>query len=88
MAIDPRAGFARGNSDSTDNAAAVVPSDSTDLTYIASALHIGVGGTVMVNTPGGQTNVPFIVQSGQLLSQRVTRVLATGTTATGIVAKW
>jgi hypothetical protein len=85
MALDKRSGVST-NSDPADNAVAVVPSDSTDLTYVASALIIGVGGTVIVDTAGGQTGVAIKVQSGQILPLRVTRVRSTNTTATDIVA--
>jgi hypothetical protein len=65
----------------------VSPSDTTDLSLRALLLYIGTGGDVRViaepNTPAATfKNVP----SGMVLAVRASRVLATGTTATDIVA--
>ena len=87
MPIDKRSG-ATPASDPVSNAAQVTPDDGNDLTYITSALVIGTGGNVKVNMAGGQLGVVVKAQSGQLLPFRVTRVWATGTTATDIVAVW
>ena len=67
-------------------AAAVTPNNTTDLTAVARALWIGGAGDVAVITAGGDT-VTFVNASG-VLPVRVKRVLATGTSATGIVAVW
>lgn len=67
-------------------AAAVTPNNTTDLTSVARALWIGGAGDVAVITAGGDT-VTFANVSG-VLPVRVKRVLATGTSATGIVAVW
>jgi hypothetical protein len=69
------------------NAAAVTPSDSADLGNVTRALWIGVAGNVAVTMSGGQ-NVTFIMPAGGPYPVSVSRVLATGTTATGIVAIW
>ena len=73
-------------------AVAVTPNDGANLAVVpALALKIGIGGTVKVDTyaADGVTPslaVPFTVSSGELLPFPVTKVYATGTTATGIVA--
>lgn len=68
------------------NALAVTPSDSADLTYVSRGLYVGGQGDVSVVTRGGQT-VTFVGAVG-LLPVRVSRVRATGTTATDIVTLW
>jgi hypothetical protein len=68
------------------NAEVVTPSDSADLTHVSRALYVGVAGNMSVVMRGGQT-VTFAVQAG-IHPLAVSRVRATGTTATGIVAVW
>lgn len=68
--------------------AAVTPNDLTDLTVLPRALYIGQGGAVAVSLAGGQNIVFTGVQGGTILPVRARRVLATGTTATAIVALW
>ena len=70
-----------------ENAAAVTPNDSTDLTTITTALIVQVSGTIAVDMLGGQS-VTIGALAGQYIPIRVRRVRATGTTATGIVAFW
>ena len=63
----------------------VTPSDDDDLEVSARALRIGTGGTLRITTAKGNvrnTNV----DDGEVLLVQVTRVHATGTTATGIEA--
>ena len=68
-------------------AAAVTPSDSTDLTFVTRGLWVGGAGTVVVDMAESGTSVPFVgVPAGTLLPYRVKRVRAAGTTATSIVA--
>ncbi|WP_152982211.1 spike base protein, RCAP_Rcc01079 family [Prosthecomicrobium hirschii] len=69
-------------------AAAVTPSDSTDLTTDARSLYIGGSGNVKVTTSGGSTETFYNLSAGSYLVQRVHRVWSTGTTATYIVAVW
>jgi hypothetical protein len=68
------------------HAASVTPDDGTDLTTVARALYIGGAGDVAVVTAGGDT-VTFASIQGWM-PVRTERVLATGTTATQIVALW
>lgn len=68
------------------NAAEVTPNDATDLAITARALWVGGPGDVVAITAGGD-QVTF-AGAGGMLPVRVNRVLATGTTASAIVALW
>jgi hypothetical protein len=68
------------------NAIAVTPSDSTDLTHVASSLWVGGAGNLSVIMAGGQTVAFTSIPAGVHLRISVTRVRATGTTATNVVA--
>jgi hypothetical protein len=68
--------------------AAVTPSDGTDLTNVTRALFIGGAGNLVVIDQSGNTTTFTGVLAGTILQLRVTRVKATGTTATNIVALW
>ena len=70
------------------HAAAVSPSDSTDLTNAARALWIGGTGDVVLDTVGGETSITFKAVPVGWLQVRSQRVRSTGTTATNIVAVW
>jgi len=63
----------------------VTPSDSADLAFASRALNVAGDGVVRVTTVGGETASLAIV-AGVPFPIRCTRVWATGTTATGIVA--
>jgi hypothetical protein len=68
-------------------AAAVTPNDSTDLVVRpARSLFIGGAGNVAVITAAGDTVTFNGLAAGSILPVQVTRVLATGTTATNIIA--
>jgi len=62
----------------------VTPADGSDLANIPRALFIGGAGDVAIRDGAG-TDVTYTVPAGVLLPIRAVRVLATGTTATGIV---
>ena len=68
--------------------AAVTPADGTNLTNgMATCLFIGVGGDVAIWSPSTSTSVVHKnAASGTVLLVQAIRVLATGTTATNIVA--
>ena len=68
-----------------ENAPAVTPSNTVDLAKTTRALYIGVSGDVKVDTLGGDTSTFTAHPVGYLIC-RVTRVYATGTTATNILA--
>lgn len=67
--------------------AAVTPSDGVDLAQVSRALFVGVAGDLAVIGAGGDT-VTFAHAPVGYHPIRVARVLATGTTATNIVALW
>ncbi|MFQ5622229.1 MAG: hypothetical protein ACE5FS_02415 [Paracoccaceae bacterium] len=70
------------------NAVAITPNDAGSLSYVTRALFIGATGDVAVRLQGGQTVTFSNMQGGALYAMRVDQVLATGTTATGIVGLW
>lgn len=81
----------RGNhSKSFENAVAVTPSDGADLGFVTRGVVVGVTGNVAVNTIGpdgtNPTTIPMV--AGVIYWLRASRILATNTTATGIVALW
>lgn len=86
-AIDDYSTLSGGLDSPARNAIAVTPNDGADLTHAARALYIGVTGDVTLTPIGGQTGVLFkAVPAGAILPVRASRVWATGTTATNIVA--
>ena len=82
MAIEPNT---RG-SNPAENAAAVTPHDSNDLTNVARALYIGGTGNVKVDTAAGDTVIFYAAPVGAIIPVRVKRVYSTGTTATNITS--
>ena len=81
------ANYERNDSGCSNNHADVTPSDTISFEKIPRALRIGVAGNVTIEDKDG-TSVTYAVASGEVLSFSPTRVMATGTTATGIVAWW
>jgi len=72
---------------SAHRASAVTTSDATIYGQPTRALYIGAAGNLTVDMADGGSSVLFVgVQGGTLLPIQVTRVYATGTTATSIVA--
>ena len=71
---------------SAHSAVVVTPSDTTVLPT-TRGLYAGVAGNVAVTMSDNQNSVTFVgVQAGSILPVQVTKVLATGTTATNILA--
>ncbi len=64
---------------------AVTPSDTADLAVASRALNVAQAGLVRVTTVAGDTGTVFIA-AGVPFAIRVSRVWATGTTASGIAA--
>lgn len=66
----------------------VTPSDSVDLTDPTQAVYVGVGGDLAVNLIGsaGDIRVFKNVNAGQVLPVQASRIRATNTTATDILA--
>lgn len=65
---------------------AVTPNDATDLVADSRAIYVGGAGTLAVQLVGGGTVSFAGLAAGTLLPVRVRRVLATGTSATQLVA--
>lgn len=69
-----------------EDAGAVTPSNSENLTRTARALYIGGAGNVALVTPSGSV-VTFVgLLAGSILPVRTVRVNVTNTSATNIVA--
>jgi hypothetical protein len=75
------------NSAPCDNAAVVVPSDTTILPPFQQ-LYIGGAGNVAVTTVNGNVVTFTAPPVGSIIPIRGTKVLATNTTATLIIAMW
>lgn len=63
----------------------VTPSDVADLSATSRAINVAAAGSVRVTTSGGSTATIYVA-AGVGFPVRATRIWATGTTATGIVA--
>jgi hypothetical protein len=72
------------------NLAAITPSDSTDLPDgVCTAVWVGTGGDIAVRTqPMGGSVILKNVPGGYPLNVEAKRILATGTTATDLVAMY
>lgn len=78
-----------GLSDTAANAAAITPHDSTDLSRTTRGIYVGGAGNVSVEMKSTGTAVVFQgLAAGTILPVRATRVNATGTTATNLIALW
>ena len=65
---------------------AVTPDDETDLAQVSRGLYIGGGGNVAVTMKDGSTGTFVGLDTAAIIPVRAVRVLATGTTATNILA--
>ncbi|MEV5054677.1 hypothetical protein MRBLRH13_000258 [Agrobacterium radiobacter] len=70
------------------NAVAVTPSDSADLSTVPRAVCVAADGNVAMVMSGNGQEVTIAMVAGTLYPLAPTRIKATGTTATGIVAVW
>lgn len=74
------------------HAAVVTPSDTTDLANVTTGIFVSAAAaaTLAVNMLGGEGPVGFAFAAGYtgVLPIRATRILATGTNFTNIVALW
>lgn len=76
------------NNASFQNAEAVTPSNTENLSNTASALYIGTTGNLKVDLEGGWQGVTFNAVPVGVFRMRITKVYSTGTTAQNIVALW
>lgn len=77
--------YQRGVSAPASDAFAITPDDAGDLIYVTRALYVGTAGDVSVVMRDGGTVVFTNVNGGTTLPCCVSRVMATGTTASGLV---
>lgn len=76
--------FAPGLESPASRLQPVVPSDTTPLDFVTRAVAVETAGHLQVVTVGGDTGRIFVA-AGVPFPLRVTQIMATGTTATGIV---
>lgn len=77
--------FAAGLESPATHLQSVTPSDTDDLTRASRGLNVETAGTIQVTTVAGAIGSVYVV-AGVAFPIRVSRVWATGTTATGITA--
>jgi hypothetical protein len=80
--------FRTGLSDPANDAKAVTPSATAILDQTTRYVYVGASGSLNVVTAAGTTVSFSAVPAGTTIPIRVNRVLATGTSATAIVALW
>jgi len=68
--------------------ALVTPNDTPPLMQVSRALYVGQGGDIQATLADGDTVTFEAVPAGSLLPIRASLVLATNTTASGIIALW
>jgi len=69
-----------------EDAFAITPSNTVDLANFSRAIWVGGTGDVKVDMVGSGTVTYTTVPAGYMLAVRASRVYATGTTATSLVA--
>lgn len=79
---------AAGLESPAQNAAAITPNDSTDLTNYARALYVGVTGDIVVDLVQSGSSITIKAAPVGILPISVKRVRSTGTTATNLLALW
>lgn len=77
----------RGRAGGPANLMLVTPSDATDLPFVTQWVYLANTGTLKVTTAGGQTLTTPTMKDGWHLLE-LSRIHATGTTATGIMVGW
>jgi len=86
--IDDYAQLQTGLDSPYRHAAAVSPSDTVDLTNVTRAIYIGVTGDVTLITANSETVLLKGALAGSVIRVQASRIKATGTTATNLVAFW
>ncbi len=67
---------------------AVIPSDTEDLPAVSRGVYLGTAGDISVVMKDGSSLVWKNLAAGIVYPFRVSRILATGTTAADIVVGW
>lgn len=73
---------------SPQHGAAITPNDTTDLTNATLKLYVGGTGDLVVILNGDSASTTFKTMPVGMYDLCVSRILATGTTATNLVALW
>lgn len=85
MTTDRYSGILSGMAGPADDAFTVTPSDQSPFAVAARALYIGAPGNVTLITHSGASILFQSLTAGTILPVRCVQVMATGTTASGIV---
>lgn len=83
--FDRYKGIAPASDSPAIDAFSIIPNDSLELTEVTRAVYVGQGGTLVVTTKEGTTVTFENVAAGGFLPLRLSKVLATGTTASALV---
>ena len=83
MATDKFSAFATAPGQPATAVFAITPNDGADIATVTLALNVATPGVVRVTPLAGGT-ADIFVEAGVVFPLRVSRVWATGTTATGI----
>lgn len=86
--IDTFKRYGRSLTAPPEDATELLPDDEALLFHVTRALYVGGSGDVRVKMLGGAAVTFANVPAGSLIPLRVVQLLATGTTATGIVGLW
>ncbi len=86
--VDPFKGHRPGLSSPVASGVEVTPSDTAPLPAVTRALYSGTGGDIVVRLASGDTIKLVETTPGSIYPLRVDRVMASGTTASGIVGLW
>ena len=84
-AIDPHPRRPFDMSEPFNRAETLTPDDANELTIVTRSIMVNVGGDVVVIFNDDTTSVTLTLQAGVVYPFRVKQILATGTTATGII---
>ena len=88
MAIDTYRNMVGGLESPAREAVEITPNDAADLANTTRSIYIGVSGDVAVHMAGKTSPVVFKSVPAGVLPVRVDRVLATGTSASDLIALW
>lgn len=83
MALDKTQG---GRGEPASRWTDIVPDDDSDLEFLPRAIYIGGDGDIKVRDASGNDEVFVGLTAGTILPIRPHRVLATGTSATSLIA--
>jgi hypothetical protein len=87
MALNPFAGMGGDMASPSADGIAITPSDTVDLAVAPRRIWSGSGGNITIITLAGTTLTYTNVPVGTYLQIRPSRIKATGTTATNMVAE-